>query len=90
MKLAGWVSGESTNGRVLQATSPSPKIDRLSVSYSPSPRIPKSCSSCTCVGAGEFDPSSREGGAAMANRASTCTTQLYDRRRDPANGIGTT
>ena len=38
---------------------PSPKIRRLSASYSPSHRMPKSCSPCTWVGAGELGPSSR-------------------------------
>src|SRR5271169_5641057 len=38
---------------------PSPKINRLSASYSPSHRMPKSCSPCTWVGAGESDPSKR-------------------------------
>ena len=37
---------------------PSPKIRRLSASYSPSHRMPKSCSPCTWVGAGELGPSS--------------------------------
>jgi ParB-like nuclease family protein len=44
------------------------EIDLRIASYSPSHRMPKSCSPCTWVGAGESDPSSRISQASASGR----------------------